>query len=543
MRQLRSLTNRPRRPRSPRRRRLTVGLATALVLTGLAAPVRADPAPPRSEPSESRIQDLRAAESPLRAEGALAWSGAGGVANPADHTLTAGAMNAETTKRVTRLEKVLPKRTLTNAIGSADRTAQPDCARDPFGPTAPQPQLKYCLDDADSVDKEWLPQGVSGVSDAKDNESWGNAGPDIQLFTSYDAEDPGRNNDADSSRADCTAAELAADDACNQKGVRVTFVKTRKDPVTQAVIDVKYQHALLVWTTTIPGPANTNKISYYGVASDDDPIQEGLHAGGIVWYGDFLYVADTRNGIRVFDVQSILDLDPDGNPATHDAMGPDTDGVPTTANVQDTTKIGRHGNSWYSYGYRYVIPQVAAWKFKAPQSNPDNGEHRCVATGAPKASYLTLDRSTVPDQLVMGEYCRPSAAYPSTGRIASYPVAALAARTGEVPARSWSNYLPVTGGHVQGVAVIEDQKKLYINVSRGKSDPGHLYRAQWKTDGTLSLIGSPVLTAVGVEALTIERGKNRLWSVSEYSPQMTGCTSICQRVLYAHDLTWLDSRP
>ncbi|MEU3602806.1 hypothetical protein ABZ714_29480 [Streptomyces sp. NPDC006798] len=448
-------------------------------------------------------------------------------------------MNTETATRVTRLESVLPKRTLTNAIGSADRTAQPGCARDPFGPTAPQPQVKYCLDDVDSVDKEWVPQGVSGVSDAKLNESWGNAGGDIQLFTSYDTEDPGRNNDNDNTTADCTATELAADDACNQKGVRVTFVKTLRDPVTQAVTEVKYQHALLAWTTVSAG-----RISYYGVASDDAPIQEGLHAGGIVWYGDYLYVADTRNGIRVFDVQKILDLDPDGNPATRDAMGADTDGVPTTADVRDKTKVGRHGNVWYSYGYRYVIPQVAAWKFKAPQTNPQpEVSQACVATGAPKASYLTLDRSTVPDQLIMGEYCRPTAALPSPGRIASYPVADLALRTGEVPARSWSNYLPVPGGQVQGVAAIEQSNKLYINVSQGRSNPGRLYRAQWNTNGTLSTIGSPVLTAVGTEALTIERGKNRLWSVSEYSPLTTGCTPICQRVLYAHDLTWLDSRP
>ncbi|MGV9315782.1 hypothetical protein ACWDR0_26890 [Streptomyces sp. NPDC003691] len=540
MRQLRLLDTSPSGPRPARRsarRRLTVGLAAALVLTGFAAPVRADPPPPRGGPSDSRMQDPRAVEGTARTAGPLSWSGPGGTANPADHALTAGVMNEETATRVTRLETVLPKRTLTNAIGSADRTGAAGCARDPFGPTASQPQLKYCLNDDDSTDPEWIPQGVSGVSDAKFNESWGNAGTDIQVFASYDGHNPGRNNDTDTAKADCTEAELTADDACNEKGVRVTFVKTRTNPVT-GLPEVRYQHALLAWTTVSAG-----RISYYGVASDDSPIQDGIHAGGIVWYGDFLYVADTRNGIRVFDVQRILDLDPDGNPATRDAMGADTDGAQTTANVQDTTKVGRHGNVWYSYGYRYIIPQVAAWRFKAPQSNPDNNNtHTCASTGAPKASYLSLDREPVPDRLIMGEYCRPTAEHPSTGRIASYPVAALEARSGDVPAQNWSNYLPVPG-YVQGVAALGVRNKLYINVSRGKTQPGHLHRAQWDAGGILSTTGAPVPTAAGTEALYIERGNNRLWSVSEYAPQEPGCTTLCQRVLYAHDLTWLDGQP
>ena len=177
------------------------------------------------------------------------------------------------------------------------------------------------------------------------------------------------------------------------------------------------------------------------------------------------------NGLRVFDMRTIMDLDPDGDPTTHDAMGADTDGVQTTANVQDKTKVGRHNNVWYSFGYRYVMPQVAAWKFKATQSNP-KGSYACVSTGAPKASYISLDRSTTPDRLLMGEYCRPQTGYPSTGRIASYPVAALEGRTADVTAEGWANYLPLANGGAQVATLTRSQlDELQQGFQQGGGEP------------------------------------------------------------------------
>ena len=32
------------------------------------------------------------------------------------------------------------------------------------------------------------------------------------------------------------------------------------------------------------------------------------HAGGIAWYGNYLYVAETNRGVRVFDLRNIFDL-------------------------------------------------------------------------------------------------------------------------------------------------------------------------------------------------------------------------------------------
>ncbi|MGW8884218.1 hypothetical protein [Streptomyces sp. NPDC055749] len=234
----------------------------------------------------------------------------------------------------------------------------------------------------------------------------------------------------------------------------------------------------------------------------------------------------------------------------------------TTSNVEDKTKVGRHNNVWYSYGYRYVMPQVAAWKFQAAQNNPtgDADKFKCATTGRPKASYLSLDRSTVPDRLIMGEYCRPggSTTYPSTGRVASYPIAALEGRTSNVNAEGWANYLPLATGGAQGASAYDDT--LYVNESRGTDEPGNLWRYKW-IEGQLSADGkAPIQTATGAEDLYIDRGAGRLWSVSEHwegavnaelaeDGKPEGCYTgpvsahICQRVLYAHKLSWLNSQP
>ncbi|MFE1440145.1 hypothetical protein [Streptomyces sp. NPDC058739] len=530
--------------RIPRRRIwLTVTTAVTLALAGLGAPAHAEEDPPPL--SESWRQDPQAKETDAAAAGTRAWTSPGGKAVPSDFTLQAGALNGTTADRVARLDRVLPKSGVSKLLANANRTVKTSgCTRDPFG-TAPPPALKWCLEADDSTSREWIPQAVTGVSDAAASERYG-AGDDmdIHLYASYDNWDPGRDSNGDGI-GDCTPGELEANDACNQKGVRVSFVQRRPDGT------VKYRHVLLGWAYT----NTSDHISFDGVHSSegstisDEDMQNGLHAGGMVWYGHYLYVADTRNGIRIFDMEKIMDLDPNGDGKAGDEMGADTDGVKTTSDVENKTKAGRHNNVWYSFGYRYVMPQVAAWKFKATQSNPSRA-YKCVSTGAPKASYLSLDRSMNPDRLIMGEYCRPASGYPSPGRIASFPVKELEQRSGEVTAEGWANYLPMTNGGAQGALAMGEN--LYINQSAGHNAPGNLWRYKW-SNGVLVSNGSPIKTATGAEDLYYERGAQRLWSVSEhYGPAVNAealeaggeakCLGlVCERVLYAHSKAQLDA--
>jgi hypothetical protein len=90
-------------------------------------------------------------------------------------------------------------------------------------------------------------------------------------------------------------------------------------------------------------------------------------------------VVDTTRGVRVFDTRYIFDL----------ARSPNGD-------TADKARIGWASGAYRGFGYRYVMPQVDAWVNAAgPDAEP---EFRCTGTGAPKFSYMAVDRSEEPDR-------------------------------------------------------------------------------------------------------------------------------------------------
>lgn len=129
----------------------------------------------------------------------------------------------------------------------------------------------------DMKTKKWVPQGITSTADAFD------AG----TYQGYDG---------------WVVSWHRHDD----KSVRVSFVDRKTK---------KYRHVLLV----------------YPHAADD--FRE-VPVRGILWYGNSLWVVDTWNGIRVFDMDNIWKV----------SSG---DGVGKTA-----------GEDYSAAGYRYVIPQI-----------------------------------------------------------------------------------------------------------------------------------------------------------------------------------------
>jgi hypothetical protein len=85
--------------------------------------------------------------------------------------------------------------------------------------------------------------------------------------------------------------------------------------------------------------------------------------------GGLLYVADTSNGLRVFDLERILQVS------------------------TDLDEIGCDGATCRAYNYKYVVPQVSRY------SLPACG---CDAT----FSFVGLDQSSSPPSLVSGAYDR-----------------------------------------------------------------------------------------------------------------------------------------
>src|SRR5207253_644220 len=77
--------------------------------------------------------------------------------------------------------------------------------------------------------------------------------------------------------------------------------------------------------------------------------------------------------------------------------------------------VGRQKGVYYGFGYRYVMPQVGAWVNAGADYH---GGFHCPASGPSAFSYVSLDRSTVPDRLITGSYCSSG----DPGRVAAWPL-------------------------------------------------------------------------------------------------------------------------
>ncbi|MER7467476.1 hypothetical protein [Streptomyces sp. NPDC097981] len=422
---------------------------------------------------------------------------------------------------VADLKAALPTQGIQDLLDQGNRIAKTgaSCTTDPFGTgdngAALAPARKLCWDGGDADTEEWIPQGITGVSDAQADELWGSRKPLVTAW--YDK----------ASTSLCTADP----GTCPDKGVRLSFL----DPETPVAGDPdgrRYRHVLLVEP-------------YYNSYGNASYKAIDVHAGGVAWYKYYLYVADTMNGLRVFDMRSVLDLNPDQNASVDDTT---LDGL--KSNVRDETKIGRQSNVYYSHTYRYVMPQVASYKFVSAQGNSSAGT--CVATGAPKASYISVDRSdTAAPALIMGEYCNSDDTHPEKGRVGALPIddaTGLLKTAGGVVNATSAYYLP--RDLTQGAARYNGM--YYFNRSY-LDNSGSLRRAT-VTGGRLVDYGSNITNAVGPEDLYIEHGQSvpgggtqYLWSLTEHRADGTaGCTdagSPCGRVIYAHRLSDILARP
>ncbi|RJQ76476.1 hypothetical protein [Amycolatopsis panacis] len=187
----------------------------------------------------------------------------------------------------------------------------------------------FQFDDTDNKDCTNYPQGITTSRDAvgtADNGTYD--GHQLVLVSWY-------------TRASCTDK--------TQTRSRTTLVDW------DATYPDKYRKVLLVEPT--------------GSTSTPDFRDITVHAGGVAWYGNYLYVADTGRGMRVFDLRKILKTDPGGNPG----------------------QIGRQSaTTYYAHNYAYVLPQVGI------VTSNTTAEDKLVW------SSISLDRAT--KSLVMNEY-------------------------------------------------------------------------------------------------------------------------------------------
>lgn len=289
-------------------------------------------------------------------------------------------------------------------LAQANRTAIRKGASGALGAMSPKPSEWYAFDIKDQDTVDWYPQGLTCSDES------GSIGVPAFLASWYFKPEVG------------------------ERGIRVSFLSPKT---------LKYQHALLV---------EAKPDGSYG------PIN--IHAGGIACDGDLVYIADTKRGLRVFDLKHVLDL----RTAQND--------------LGDPTRVGRQGGKFHAFGYRYVMPQTDFWK---------------VAKPGPLFSFVSIDRSGGTPRLVTGEYRENDPG----GWVGRWP-------------------LGLAGGEPEDAFVMGQPKiqgaiswggKWYLSQAAGANANGKLLV---QTDGKLETRGFPI----GPEDLTVQGGK--LWSVTEF---------------------------
>ncbi|MBA2697654.1 MAG: hypothetical protein H0U61_02650 [Nocardioidaceae bacterium] len=274
-------------------------------------------------------------------------------------------------------------------------------------------------DDEDFSDGEWWPQGITTSADAADTDDI--RGRRVIVVGWYAKRRRGRT-----------------------QGVRLSFVDITDESAP------RYRHVLLVeprrhWAT--------RKVTMRPVP---------VHAGGIVWYGPSILVADTRGGMRTFDLDDICRVD---------------------------GSAGRRG-------YRYVLPQRTSYR-----AVNDRGFLPF------KFSFVSLDRSGEEHQLIAGEYGKKGI----DNRLIRFGFdaerAALAMQEGTArPLELLLDQLP----HMQGATVVGGT--YYISTSRGSRTPGSM----WVRKAGEAAREVREALSVGPEDLTYWPQRDSLWNCSEY---------------------------
>jgi hypothetical protein len=189
-----------------------------------------------------------------------------------------------------------------------------------------------------------------------------------------------------------------------------------------------------------------------------------VHAGGIVWHGPYLHVAATSKGIITCRLDDLFRT---------------TDDVAATS----------------THGYRYVLPVRFAY-----QAETDEGHERL------RYSFMSLDRSASPPEVVAGEYGRGD----RTRRLARFPIdqeTQLLQTAEDGIARPAG--LDDGVGQMQGAVVARG--RFHLTVSHGPRMPGSVYVGQ-----PGSFRRHRWATPMGPEDISYWPSTDLLWSVSEH---------------------------
>lgn len=335
------------------------------------------------------------------------------------------------------LDSALPNVTMGAVADDANRTPSCDSA-----PSVTNRTAYYCWNDGDQDTSDWYPQGITTSSDAYGEGTYD--GKRINLVSWYDHAEDGID-----------------------KGVRISVSN-----LSASASAPPYRHILLV------EPSGTASTPSY------KPVT--VHAGGIMWYGNLLYVADTSGGFRVFDLDHLWQV----STGSSSAVGRQPDG------------------SYHAFDYKYVLPQTA--KF----TDSTAGGYAQL-----QHSSVALDRTSSPDSVIVSEY-----------RSAADIDAGAQVRTIRVPIDYTNRYLkPASDGIIKATEAYRTdlesvQGSTAINGEFFFSQSDGSDHSNPDSDGDLHTFAAPsgsivrhgnALT-VGAEDLSYDPTRDYLWSLGEY---------------------------
>ena len=259
---------------------------------------------------------------------------------------------------------------------------------------------------------------------------------------------------------------------------------------------LRYRHVLLV----DPGTDERGRPQF-------SPIT--VHAGGIVWAGEWLHVAATRRGFLSFHLDDVLRIPDDNRQPQRIGVHHDDLPHPDTHHRAATPPAS-------SFGHHYVLPARLTHR-----ATTDEGHEPL------RHSFLSLDASSTQAALLVGEYGRGS----QSTRLVRYP---LDPATG-LPVSDAHGRSPAAHSHqgvrqMQGVAVVDG--RLHLSVSRGPFLPGSVYTGPCTgTPGALRQhwFAQPI----GPEDFSYSSPDDRIWAVSEHPRR---------RWVYSMRRDWFDHR-
>jgi hypothetical protein len=318
---------------------------------------------------------------------------------------------------------------LPGVLDDLDRTAR--AVRVP----APAATWGFRWDREDMRSQRWWPQGITSSADARTS---------------------GTGGDLDGRPVLVTSAYSHPVDGVSH-GARVTFVDL-SDPGA-----IRYRHVLLV-----------EPFLRDDGAVDVRPVT--VHAGGIVWHGDYLHVAGTTRGFSSFRLPDIVRA-PTGDASRLRIRG----GARATVDT---------------FGHRYLLP--VRFTYDARQ-----------AAGMPKMrySFASIDRSSTPHQLVAGEYAHGS----GPARLVRYDVDPSTSLLSAAPDGRSVPVSLVDGGVLGMQGATSVHGTWFVTTSRGRYRLGSLWSGR---PGELREHRHQL--PVGPEDITYWPEHDQLWSLSEY---------------------------